>query len=325
MSEIKTIGLLSSGGDAPGMNCAIRACVRTAVGHGLTVQGIYKGYSGLLEGNIRKLDVSSVGNILQRGGTILQTSRCPEFKEADTRKEAANILKRNKIDALIVIGGDGSFNGAYLLGQEHGIPVVGIPGTIDNDISGTDYTIGFDSAVRTAVEAIDKIRDTASSHARTFIVEVMGRSSSAIAVHVGVCTGAENIVTPNKDLDAKAIASDIRRGMDRGKNSSIIVVAEGNEPGLSYALQEKLKNDHDLPAHVCILGHTQRGGSPTPLDRFIASKMGHDAIMALKGNDLPVVTAFLNGRVTLTPFENCLKKSNTYESSYLDLAKALSI
>ncbi|MBT5096168.1 MAG: ATP-dependent 6-phosphofructokinase, partial [Halobacteriovoraceae bacterium] len=181
-TKIKNIAILCSGGDSPGMNCAIRAVVRTAIGHGLNVYGITKGYSGLLEGNFKKMDASSVGNILQHGGTILQTSRCPDFEKSEIRTEAAHILKRKNIDALIVIGGNGSFNGAYKLHREHQIPVIGIPGTIDNDISGTDYTIGFDTAVQTAVDAVDKIRDTAHSHARTFIVEVMGRKSPAIAM-----------------------------------------------------------------------------------------------------------------------------------------------
>ena len=201
MSEIKRVAVLCSGGDSPGMNCAIRAVVRTGIGAGLEVYGIQKGYSGLLEGNIRELQVSSVGNILQHGGTILQTSRCPEFMTEEGRREAANLLKRKKIDALIVIGGDGSFNGAMQLYSEHQIPVVGIPGTIDNDIDGTDYTIGFDTAVQNAVDAVDKIRDTANSHARTFIVEVMGRKSPAIALKVGISTGAENVVLPTANID----------------------------------------------------------------------------------------------------------------------------
>lgn len=322
---MKTIGVLTSGGDSPGMNCAIRSVVRTAVGKGLKVYGIKKGYSGLLEGDFEAMDVSSVGNIIQRGGTILQTSRCPEFHEAEARKEAANLLKRKKIDGLVIIGGDGSFNGAIHLHQEHNIPIAGIPGTIDNDISGTDYTLGFDTAVQTACEAVDKIRDTAHSHARTFIVEVMGRSSSAIAVHVGICTGAENVILPYKGVELKTIAEDIERGIARGKTSSIIIVAEGQEVGMSYQVQKKLKEDYKRDAHVCILGHTQRGGSPSSIDRFLGSRMGFMAVESLIQGGGPKVAGFVNGKVTLVPFRECLEKRNEYELPYVEMMRALSI
>ena len=242
---IKSIAVLCSGGDSPGMNCAIRSVVRTGIGSGLEVYGIQRGYQGLLQGNFRLMNESSVGNIIQKGGTMLQTSRCPEFFQKETRKEAANLLKRKNIDALVVIGGNGSFAGAMALHKEHNFPVVGIPGTIDNDISGTDYTIGFDTAVQTAVEAVDKIRDTAFSHERTFIVEVMGRKSPDIALHVGVCTGAENIILPHSDIDYKQISSDIERGIRRGKGSSILIVAEGEGPGLSYEVQKELKEKYN--------------------------------------------------------------------------------
>jgi 6-phosphofructokinase 1 len=262
MSELKRIAVLCSGGDSPGMNSAIRAVVRTGIGAGLEVYGVQKGYAGLLEGNIRQLDVSSVGNILQHGGTMLQTSRCAEFMTPEGRKEAANLLKRKKIDALIVIGGDGSFNGAMKLHDEHQIPVVGIPGTIDNDIDGTDYTIGFDTAVQNAVDAVDKLRDTANSHGRTFIVEVMGRRSPAIALKVGICTGAENVVLPTATIDYDKIAADIDRGIKRGKTSSIIIASEGEVEGVGYTIRNSLKDKFKLEAHVCILGHIQRGGNP---------------------------------------------------------------
>ncbi len=323
--KIKKVGILCSGGDSPGMNCAIRAFVRTAIGAGLEVYGIRRGYAGLLEGDIIKMDESSVGNILQHGGTILQTSRCPEFHEADIRKEASHILARKKIDALAVIGGNGSFNGAHALHEEHGIPIAALPGTIDNDITGTNYTIGFDTAVQTAVEAVDKIRDTASSHARTFIVEVMGRSSAAIALHVGVCTGAENVVVPSDNIAYGQIASDIQRGIARGKNSSIIICAEGKVPGLSYKIQENLKETHDIDAHVCILGHIQRGGNPSSLDRFIASRMGFVAVNELLNGNKAFVTAFVSGEVTPVPLNECLEKRDEYLPQTVDLVKALSI
>ena len=324
-TKVKSIAVLCSGGDSPGMNCAVRAVVRTALGEGLNVYGIKKGYTGLLEGEFQKMDASSVGNIMQHGGTILQTSRCPEFHDANTRKEAVHLLKRKKIDGLIVIGGNGSFAGAYALYKEHKFPVVGIPGTIDNDISGTNYTIGFDTAVQTAIEAVDKIRDTAHAHARNFVVEVMGRKSPAIALHVGVCTGAENIVFPTQDVNYEQIASDIKRGEKRGKNSSIIIVAEGLKPGLSYEVQKKLQDDYDIETHICILGHIQRGGNPTAIDRFLASKMGFVAVKALLGNTYPVVTAFNQGEVETTSFENCLNTKTEYEVPYLELVRALSI
>jgi len=322
---IQSLAVMCSGGDSPGMNCAIRSVVRTAIASNLKVYGIKKGYSGLLEGDIISMDASSVGNIIQHGGTILQTSRCKEFHKKEIRKEAAHILNRKKIDALVVIGGDGSFNGAYKLHQEHNIKVVGIPGTIDNDISGTDYTIGFDTAVQTAVNAVDKIRDTAHSHARIFIVEVMGRKSPAIALHTGVCTGAENIVLPAEDINVDNIASDIRRGINRGKSSSIIIVAEGESPGLSYNLQKKLQENHSLESHVCILGHTQRGGNPTAIDRFIASGMGHLAVQGIIKGEKSFVTAFVKGSVEMVPFEKCLAKKSEYLPQYMDLVKTLSI
>lgn len=325
-APIKSIAILSSGGDSPGMNAAIRAVVRTGIARGLKVWGIQRGYAGLLEGSFREMDASSVGNILQHGGTILQTSRCPEFHQAETRREAVNLLKRKKIDGLVVIGGDGSFNAANALWQEHQFPVVGIPGTIDNDISGTDYTIGFDTAVQTAVEAVDKIRDTASSHARTFIVEVMGRRSPAIALHTGVCTGAENIVLPSQNVDPGQIAADIQRGVKRGKNSSIIIVAEGEKPGLvSYQIQESLQKDHGISAHVCVLGHIQRGGNPSAIDRFLAARMGYEAVERMIAGDYPVVTVYVNGHVSVLPLEKCLTKRVESAPGHVELARTLSI
>lgn len=325
MSKIKSIAILCSGGDSPGMNCAIRAIVRTAVHEGLEVFGIQKGYQGLLEGNVRPLSASSVGNILQHGGTILQTSRCPEFHEVETRKEAAHILKRKKIDALVVIGGDGSFNGAYKLQTEHGIPVIGIPGTIDNDISGTDYTIGFDTAVKNAVDAVDKIRDTANSHARTFIVEVMGKRSPAIALNVGICTGAENVVLPAEKIDFNKIASDIDRGIKRGKTSSIIIAAEGETEGVGHVIQKELKEKFNISAHVCILGHIQRGGNPNPMDRVLASQMGHLAVKALIADNKCHATVVRLGKVTLAPLEDCLTKKTEFSNEEVDLVNTLSI
>ena len=330
MSEkknIESIAILCSGGDSPGMNCAIRAAVRSAIANGLKVYGIQRGYAGLLEGSIKEMDVSSVGNILQHGGTILQTSRCPEFHDVEIRKEAAHILRRKKIDALIVIGGNGSFNGAWALNQEQGVKVAGIPGTIDNDIEGTDYTIGFDTAVQTAVEAVDKIRDTAHSHDRTFIVEVMGRKSPAIALHVGMCTGAENIIFPTKDehVNIDHIASDIKRGIKRGKGSSIIIAAEGEVVGLSHRVQKELMEQHKIDSRVCILGHIQRGGHPTAHDRFLASQMGYAAVKALLEGKEAIVTAERQGKVVTVDFKECLGKKVDVDPDHLEIIKTLSI
>jgi 6-phosphofructokinase 1 len=323
--EIKSIGVLCSGGDSPGMNCAIRSVVRSAINSGLKIYGIQRGYTGLLSGAIYEMDASSVGNIIHKGGTILQTTRCKEFFDLETRKEAFHILQRKGIDGLIVIGGNGSLKGAMKLYEENEFPIVGIPGSIDNDISGTDYSIGFDTAVQTAIDSVDKIRDTANSHERTFIVEVMGRKSPAIALHVGICTGAENIVFPSQTLNIKEIYNDIKRGMERGKNSSIIIVAEGETPGLSYEVQSQLKKQFNIEAHVCILGHIQRGGKPTAVDRFMGSQMGYLAVKALKEKNYPVVVASNQGSMELISINKCLKKKKEYESHYLELVKTLSI
>lgn len=322
---ISHIAVLSSGGDAPGMNCAIRAVVRTALSKGIKVTGVKRGFAGLIKGEFQKMSLSSVGNILQRGGTILLTSRSPEFMEKKYREQAFNNLKENKIDALIIIGGDGSFNGAKNFGEEFNMPVIGIPGTIDNDISGTEYTIGFETAVQTAIDAVDRIRDTAHSHARTFLVEVMGRNSSAIALKVGVCTGAENILLPHEEVDYQRIADDVNRGVARGKESSIIIVAEGPKGGRSYQIQKTLKEEHKLDAHVAILGHIQRGGSPVATDRFIASQMGNLAVEALIEGKTAHVTVVRSGKTTLAPITECVTKQDMNFTEYKKLAQTLSI
>ena len=322
---MKKIALLCSGGDSPGMNSAIRAIVRTAIGKGIEVIGIHRGYVGLLEEKFKAMGLSSVGNIIQQGGTILHTSRCPEFKEKTGRKRAYEILKKHAIDGLVIIGGDGSFNGAWALWQEYQFPVIGVPGTIDNDIDNTDYTIGFDTAVQTAVEAVDKIRDTASSHERTFIIEVMGRNSPAIAMHVGICTGAENIIFPSDEVNYKEIVSDIKRGMARGKDSSIIICAEGKVSGRSYDIQSTLFERYKVDSRICILGHIQRGGSPSAIDRFLGSSMGYQAVLSLIDGKYPRATVFNAGTVTTRPLEDCLQNKKEYLPSYMNLVKTLSI
>lgn len=323
--KLAHIGILCSGGDSPGMNCAIRAVVRTALFHGIQVTGIRRGYAGLLRGEFQTMNLSSVGNIIQRGGTILQTSRSPEFMKPAFRKKAVDILRAQRIEALVVIGGDGSFNGANSLWEEHQFPVVGIPGTIDNDISNTEYTIGFDTAVQTAIEAVDRIRDTAHSHARTFLVEVMGRNSSSIALKVGVCTGAENVLLPQEKVNHQKIVDDIQRGIARGKESSIIIVAEGPVAGRSYEIQQVLKDMYHMDTHVVILGHIQRGGSPSANDRFIASQMGNMAVEALIAGNYPSVTVVQNGKVLMTDMKNCVTKADYNFTEYQTLAQTLSI
>ncbi len=322
---MKKIALLTSGGDCPGMNPAIRAVVRTAIGHNLEVAAIKNGYQGLLEEKFQEMNVSSVGNIIQRGGTILGSSRCLDFHKKEVRKKAAENLRKHNIDGLIVLGGDGSFNGAAKLSSENNIAICGVPCTIDNDISGTQYSLGFDTAVQNAVEAVDKIRDTAASHNRTFIVEVMGRNSAAIATHVGVCTGAEDIIFPDEEIDFKSISDHIHKGIQRGKNSSILIVAEGQTAGRCYEISQQLKDNFNIPSHICILGHIQRGGTPSSLDRFIASAMGFSAVKALLEGKHRHVTAFVEGYTSIKPIEECLNKKTHYEQRYRELAQILSI
>ncbi len=325
MKKIKTIGILTSGGDSPGMNPAIRSLVRSAIGKGIKVFGIKRGYQGLIKNDMEELNASSVGNIIQRGGTILYTSRLPEFKDAETRKIAAKNLDNNNIDALIIIGGDGSFKGAIALNKEFNIPVIGIPGTIDNDISGTDYTIGFDTAVETAIEAIDKIRDTAFSSERTFLIEVMGARTSSIAVQVGICTGAENILLNSDEVNYEEIANDIKRGIKRGKNSSIIIVAEGEKPGRSYDIAKKLEENFQINSRVCVLGHTQRGGAPSASDRFYASLMGKKAIESLVAGKNQHAVVIKEGKVKVVDLSECSKKSDHVMTEYINIARELSI
>jgi len=322
---IRSIAVLTSGGDSPGMNCAIRAIVRAGIGAGIRVYGIKRGYLGLINNDMEEMNASSVGNIIQKGGTVLFTSRCPEFKEKHTREKAAQILQDRGIDGLIVIGGDGSFKGAIAMSEEHDIPVIGIPGTIDNDISGTDYTIGFDTAVCTAIDAVDKIRDTAQSSDRTFLIEVMGARSSSIAIKVGICTGAENVLLNSTKIDYKKMSDDIRRGLRRGKNSSIIIVAEGEKPGRSYDIAHILEDMHHISSKVCVLGHIQRGGSPTAVDRFYASTMGVKAIESLQMGKTKHAIVVQGIKVCAVPLQDCSKKSDHVMNEFIGLSETLSI
>lgn len=318
----KSIAVLTSGGDAPGMNAAIRAVVRFGLAHGCEVYGVQKGYSGLLEGQIQPLLASSVANTIQRGGTILKTDRCEAFYKKAVRREAANILRRKGIDGLVVIGGDGSFTGAHLMERENDFPTIGIPGTIDNDIAETDDTIGFDTAVNTAIDAIDRIRDTASSHDRIFLVEVMGRSSGFIALDVGIGGGAETVIVPERRQNLGAILGTIERGIARGKTSSIIVVAEGEKPGLSQRIAKDLSK-RGYNSKVCILGHTQRGGSPTAHDRLLASVLGASAVAYLLSGKSNAMVGVQDGKVVLVPFKKIFGVKKDVSDELIRLAHIL--
>jgi 6-phosphofructokinase 1 len=318
----KTIAVLTSGGDAPGMNAAIRAIVRFGLAHGCEVYGVLKGYSGLLEGQFEAMSPSSVANIIQRGGTILKTDRCEAFFRKSVRREAANILTRKGIDGLVVIGGDGSFTGANLMERENGFPVIGVPGTIDNDIYGTDDTIGFDTAVNTAIDAIDRIRDTASSHDRIFLVEVMGHSSAFIGISTGIGGGAETIFLPDEKESVATVRGTIDRGMKRGKMSSIIVVAEGPKPGRAQRLADSLTKAGYKPK-VCILGHTQRGGSPSGHDRLLASALGASAVAYLLQGKSNSMVGVRGGKVVLVPFKEVIGKKKTGQADLIQLAQVL--
>ncbi|CAG9611438.1 ATP-dependent 6-phosphofructokinase [Bacillus rhizoplanae] len=275
---MKRIGVLTSGGDSPGMNAAIRAVVRKAMYHDLEVYGIYHGYAGLISGHIEKLELGSVGDIIHRGGTKLYTARCPEFKELEGQLKGIEQLKKFGIEGLVVIGGDGSYQGAKKL-TEHGFPCVGVPGTIDNDIPGTDFTIGFDTAVNTVIDAIDKIRDTATSHERTYVIEVMGRHAGDIALWAGLADGAETILIPEADYDMNDVIARLKRGSERGKKHSIIVVAEG--VGSAIEIGKQIEEATNFDTRVTVLGHVQRGGSPSAMDRVLASRLGARAVELL--------------------------------------------
>ncbi|MDD3925439.1 MAG: 6-phosphofructokinase [bacterium] len=320
---MKHIGLLTSGGDAPGMNAAIRAVVRSAIYNGLKVTGIERGYAGLLCEELRPMDLASVGGIINRGGTILQSSRSPEFRTSEGQKKAVDILKRNGIDGLIVIGGDGSFHGADVLYREWGVPTVGIPGSIDNDIACTDYSIGFDTAVNTALDIIDKLRDTADSHERIFVVEVMGREKGCIALQVGLSGGAEAILMPEVDYSLEKIAQRLRAGYKRGKLSSIIVVAEGACSAVEVA--SGIGKLTGFETRVSVLGHVQRGGSPTALDRILASRFGAAAVTALMNGDYGCMVGIISDQVVCNKLNCAWEQEKKIDIADYHLAEILAI
>lgn len=319
---MKKIGVLTSGGDSPGMNPAIRAVVRKAIYHNVEVYGIYGGYSGLICGNIKKLELGSVGDIIHRGGTMLQSARCPEFKTTGGQQKGIEQLKAHGIEGLVVIGGDGSYRGAKAL-TELGYPCVGVPGTIDNDIPGTDMTIGFDTALNTVIDAIDKIRDTATSHERTFIIEVMGRDAGDIALWAGLAGGAETILIPEENYNMDEIADRLRKGQERGKKHSIIVVAEGVCSGGEFAKQ--LKDATNLDTRVSVLGHIQRGGSPTAADRVLASRLGARAVELLIEGKGGRAVGVENNKLVDYDIIDALAKKHTLDLELYNLSKELSI
>ncbi len=324
VKKVTKIGVLTSGGDSPGMNAAIRAVVRTGIYHGMEMYGIMRGYQGLIEDDIVKMETRSVANIIQRGGTILKTARCKEFYEYEGRKKAYKNLKKRGINGLVIIGGDGSFRGAVKFSQEFDIPCVGLAGTIDKDIHGTDFTIGFDTAVNTAVEAIDKIRDTMDAHDRVFIIEVMGRDAGYIALHSGIATGAENILIPERKTDVKDLVNSLQEKERRKKLVNLIVVAEGDDFGGANEVQKIIQDE--LPnseIRVCILGHIQRGGSPSCLDRLIASRMGYQAVECLREGRHNVFVGILNNKMHYIPLENAVKSKSKISDEWMKIVKIL--
>ncbi len=321
--KVTKIGVLTSGGDAPGMNAAIRAVVRTGNYYGLEVFGIMRGYSGMIDDEINLMTSRSVANIIQRGGTILKTARSKEFFEPEGRKLAYKNLTKRGINGLVIIGGDGSFKGAQKFSNEFDIPCIGLPGTIDKDIAGSDFTIGFDTAVNTAIEAIDKIRDTADAHDRLFIVEVMGRDAGYIALHSGIATGAENILIPETETDIEALIASLSEQEKRRKLVNLVVVAEGDKFGATEIASIIKKRLPNADTRVCILGHIQRGGSPSCLDRLIASRMGFHAVECLMNGTHNVMVGILNNQLHYTPLDLAIKAKQKISEDWLRIVKIL--
>ncbi|GAB2562868.1 6-phosphofructokinase [Spirosoma areae] len=324
---MKRVAVFTSGGDAPGMNACIRAVVRGAVYHGIEVFGIRRGYNGMINGDIFQMSSHSVSNIVQRGGTILKSARSKEFMTPEGRAKAYEQLKKFEIDGLIAIGGNGTFTGATLFFDEYGIPTVGAPGTIDNDLYGTDYTIGFDTAVNTALEAIDKIRDTADSHDRIFFIEVMGRDSGYIAIQSGIAGGAELVMVPEVLTPISEVVETLKSGWSRQKSSSIIVVAEGEEEGNASQISEKIRAQvqTDIDMRVTTLGHIQRGGIPTAYDRILASRLGLGALEGLMNGEKNVMAGIVNNELVYTPFRDTIRLPKPINEDLLRMVKILSV
>ncbi|WP_026104985.1 6-phosphofructokinase [Halalkalibacterium ligniniphilum] len=319
---MKRIGVLTSGGDSPGMNAAIRAVVRKAIYHDIEVYGIYYGYSGLIAGEIKKMELGSVGDIIHRGGTMLYTARCEEFKTLEGQMKGIAQLKKFGIEGLVVIGGDGSFRGAQKLTAQ-GFPTIGVPGTIDNDIPGTDFTIGFDTALNTVIDAIDKIRDTATSHERTYVIEVMGRDAGDLALWSGLADGAETIIIPEADYDMDEIIGRLNRGQERGKKHSIIIVAEGVGSGIEFG--KRISDATGTETRVTVLGHIQRGGSPTGMDRVLASRLGAKAVDLLIEGKAGVTVGIQKNELVYHDIDEVLSKGRCVDLDLYRLSQELSI
>lgn len=323
---LKRIGVLTSGGDAPGMNAALRAVVRACVFNNIECEGIFQGYQGMIEGDFKRLNERSVAKILGRGGTILKSSRSKEFMTPEGRKKAYDNLRKHGVDALITIGGNGTFTGAHVFFKEFGIPVIGIPGSIDNDIYGSDHCIGFDTATNTVVDAVDKIRDTATSHNRLFFIEVMGRNSGFIALKAGIATGAIAIILPEDEMSVDELIEILRSTEESGKTSSIVLVAEGSKSGGAYELAKMVTEKYvEYETRVSVLGHLQRGGAPSCYDRVIASRMGVAAVEGLLHGRKDVMVGLINDRETYTSLEDAITKRNMPNRDELRIARILSI
>ena len=324
MMKIKNIGVLTSGGDAPGMNACIRAVTRAAIFEGWKVYGIYRGWEGLITGDIKELTTESVSNTIQRGGTILKTARSDEFRTPEGRAKAMENVKKFAIDALIVIGGNGSLAGAQALASEYDLPVIGLPGTIDNDLYGTDSTIGYDTALNTIMECVDKIRDTATSHDRIFFIEVMGRDAGFLAQNSAIASGAEAAIIPEDNTDIDQLASFIGRGIRKSKNSSIVLVSEKDGGAMHYA--ERMRKEYpEYNVKVSILGHLQRGGTPTAMDRILASRLGVASIEALKEGQRNVMIGIKNDQIVYVPISRAIKLDKPIAKELRNVLNVLSI
>jgi 6-phosphofructokinase 1 len=324
-ANIKNIGVFTSGGDSPGMNAAIRAVVRTGLYYNLNVTGIYRGYDGMISGDFQLMERKSVANIIQRGGTILKTARSEEFRTVEGRKKAYEQLVKHNVDAIVAIGGDGTFTGANIFYDEYKVPVIGLPGTIDNDLIGTDFTIGYDTAINTVIDAVDKIRDTAESHDRLFIVEVMGRDSGLIALRSGIGTGAEAILIPETKTDIRALINRLETSR-KDKSSKIIIVAEGDDAGGAFEIAKVVKDKFPgIDTRVSILGHIQRGGAPSCMDRVLASRLGVAAVESLIAGRNREMVGVVNGQIHFTPFSNAIKHNPEVNPELLKIVEILSL
>ena len=324
--EIKCIGVLTSGGDSPGMNAAIRSVTRAAIFNGIQVKAIYRGYKGLITNEIVEFQTQNVSNIIQQGGTILKSARCAEFRTPEGRKQAYDNMVAAGIDALVVIGGDGTFTGARIFAQEFNVPIVGLPGTIDNDLFGTDSTIGYDTALNTIIEAVDKIRDTATSHERLFFIEVMGRDAGFLALNSALASGAEAAIIPERETQVDQLEELFKNGFRKSKNSSIVIVAESDITGGANGLAERMHNEHpEYDVRVTILGHIQRGGSPSAFDRILASRMGVAAIDALLDEQRSIMIGIVNDEIVHVPFTKAIKDDKPVNETLLGVISILSI